>query len=98
MTPAERKRSSHVVKGRGYGPDLILQGIITVSFFVDNASYSNSLQTSLADEDVIQSLLPTTLVDLQQKVVKQTHPFHEYTVLRREYINMEIEKLVLSKR
>ena len=68
------------------------------------------IKNSLSDEEVIQSLLPTTLVDLNTNMVKQTHPFHEYTgdfyltfrltlvVLRREYMNLEIEKLVSSKR
>jgi len=83
MSSTEKERSSHVVEGRGYTPDLVLQGL---------------LQNSLLDEEVIQSLLPTTLVDLHTNVVKQTHPFHEYTVLRRDYLNMEIEKLVTAKR
>lgn len=42
-------------------------------------------------------MLPTTLIDLKQNIIKQTHPYHEYTVLRREYMNLEIEKLVNAK-
>jgi len=83
MSNIEKERSSHVVEGRGYTPDLALQGL---------------LQNSLSDEEVIQSLLPTTLIDLNTNTVKQTHPFHEYTVLRREYMSMELEKLISSKK
>jgi len=83
MNSVERQRSSHVIQGRGYTPDLILQGVVG---------------GSLSDEEVIQSLLPTTLVDLNTNIVKQTHPFHEYTVLRREFMNLELEKILSSKR
>jgi len=81
-TSSEKKRSSHVVANRNYVPDLVLQGIET---------------TNIPDEVVIQSMLPSTLIDLTTMTVRQTHPFHEYSVLRREYLNMELEKLVSTK-
>jgi len=82
ISGAEKKRSARVVPNRGYVPDLVLQGIVG---------------PVISDERVIQSTLPTTLIDLQQMTIKQTHPFHEYAVLRREFLNMEIEKLVSMK-
>jgi len=78
----EKKRSStRVVPGRGYVPDLLLQGIIGAK---------------IPDESIILSMLPTTLVDLQTMTVKQTHPYHEYTVLRKEYMKLRNTKLVSS--
>jgi hypothetical protein len=52
----------------------------------------------MSHEDIIQSLLPTTVVDLQQMIVKQTYLFHEYTVLRKESLAIEIEKLFANRR
>jgi hypothetical protein len=39
-------------------------------------------------------MLPTTLVDLNQGVVTQTYPFHEYKVLRREFQKLLIQKMI----
>jgi len=80
--PTEKRRSSHVVEGQGYVPDLVLQGIVT---------------NTILDEGVIQSMLPTTLIDLSTLSVKQTHPYHEYSVLRGEFMRLEIDKLLTLK-
>eukprot|EP01117_Protostelium_nocturnum_P018020 TRINITY_DN7438_c0_g1_i1.p1 TRINITY_DN7438_c0_g1~~TRINITY_DN7438_c0_g1_i1.p1 ORF type:complete len:491 (-),score=132.98 TRINITY_DN7438_c0_g1_i1:194-1666(-) len=42
------------------------------------------------DEEIIQSILPTTLVDISRLDVKQTPPFHEYTILRKEYFSSQL--------
>lgn len=54
-------------------------------------------QSSIADEDLIQSMLPSTLIDLGTMTIKQTHPYHEYSVLRKEFQNMQVESLVQTK-
>mmetsp|Transcript_24596 Transcript_24596/g.27363 ORF Transcript_24596/g.27363 Transcript_24596/m.27363 type:complete len:475 (+) Transcript_24596:94-1518(+) len=78
----EKKRAcTRVDRGRGYIPDLLLQGIIA---------------DSIPDEEIIKSMLPTTLVDLNNMTVKQTHPYHEYSVLRREYLKRRNHELVVS--
>jgi hypothetical protein len=81
LGPRERKRASLAAPGREYVPDLLLQGII-------------GEDVKLADDKVIESMLPTTWIDLDTRVVKQTHPFHEYAVLRKEFIYLEVDKLV----
>jgi len=83
-TASEKKRSAHVHPDRPYVPDLVLQGIV-------------ASKSAVADEEVIQSLLPSTLIDLNMLTVLQTHPFHEYCVLRKEFMKMEMEKILTSK-
>jgi len=81
LGPKERKRAALTAPNREYIPDLLLQGIV-----------GNSIQ--LQEDKVIESILPTTWVDLEKHIVKQTHPFHEYAVLRKEFILLEADKLV----
>ncbi len=50
------------------------------------------------DDEVIHSMFPTAVIDLHQGIVKQTHPFHEYSVLRKEFLSLEVEKLISSKK
>ncbi len=50
-------------------------------------------QPNVSHEDIIQSMLPTTIVDLQSMNIKQTYLYHEYIVLRKESLAIEIEKL-----
>jgi len=81
LTPAERKLSSVVSEGdRSYVPDLYLQGI---------------LKTSIKDEITIQSRLPTTIIDIDNRTVKQTHTY-QYASFRNEYLHAQVEKLVNS--
>jgi hypothetical protein len=80
FVPAEdRERCAEAAVGRGYVPDLLVQGV---------------LGKRIPDEAIIQSIWPTTLVDLNSGVVTQTYPFHEYKVLRREYQKSVIQKLL----
>jgi len=81
LGPRERNRVSLAAPGREYVPDLLLQGIVGDDI-------------KLPDDKVIESMLPTTWIDLAAHTVKQTHPFHEYGVLRKEFIYMEVDKLV----
>eukprot|EP00013_Stygamoeba_regulata_P000762 CAMPEP_0177637548 /NCGR_PEP_ID=MMETSP0447-20121125/5028_1 /TAXON_ID=0 /ORGANISM="Stygamoeba regulata, Strain BSH-02190019" /LENGTH=442 /DNA_ID=CAMNT_0019139479 /DNA_START=58 /DNA_END=1383 /DNA_ORIENTATION=+ len=78
-----RKRSSYALEGRGYVPDLFLQGILSTNYNIANLR-----------DVVIQSLRPTTVVDLDRSLVWQTPPVHVYALLRRECFNTEIEELM----
>lgn len=78
----ERKRSCHAVSGRKYAPDLVLQGLI------------NEIPS---DDECIQSLYPTTIIDLNQRTVKSANKLHEYTILRKEFLEIEIHKLSSTK-
>jgi hypothetical protein len=42
--------------------------------------------------------MPSTIIDVSQQSVKQTYLFHEYTVLRKESLAIEIEKIYAMKR
>jgi len=86
IDPQDRKRSSRVIGKRGFIPDLIIQGIL------DSQERQNT-----PDEDIIQSLFPITMIDLKSQSVKQTHPYHEYSVLRKEYMDLELMKLTSNK-
>lgn len=80
LVPAEdRERCAEAAVGRGYVPDLLVQGV---------------LGKRVPDEAVIQAIWPTTLVDLNAGIVTQTYPFHEYKVLRREYQKSVIQRLL----
>lgn len=81
ISPADRERSALAVPGRSHIPDLLVQGVVG---------------KRIADDSIIQSVWPTTLVDLNQGTVTQTYPFHEYKVLRREYQKLLIQKLLKS--
>eukprot|EP01121_Diplochlamys_sp_Union-15-3_P015612 TRINITY_DN5203_c0_g1_i1.p1 TRINITY_DN5203_c0_g1~~TRINITY_DN5203_c0_g1_i1.p1 ORF type:complete len:318 (-),score=52.49 TRINITY_DN5203_c0_g1_i1:50-1003(-) len=80
----EKKRSAtRVDPEKGYVSDILLQGVKT---------------SKIPDESIIQSMLPTTLVDLNTNTIKQTHPYHEYTVLRKEFMKLRNTKLVAATR
>ncbi|KAL6056997.1 Spindle pole body component, variant 3 [Balamuthia mandrillaris] len=82
LSPKEKVISSLAQKGRGYVPGLLLQGIVG--------------QGVLSDDVLIWSPWPTTLVDLNKQTVRQTRPFHQYALLRHEYMKQEIQQLVQS--
>ena len=42
--------------------------------------------------------MPSTIIDIGQQTVKQTYLFHEYTVLRKESLQIEIDKIHTVKR
>jgi hypothetical protein len=69
-----------VVVDRGFVPDLLIQGVMS--------------HVVIHDDDIIQSAFPVTLVDVTQQTVKQTHPFHEFIVLRREFHKLQVQKLL----
>ena len=43
---------------------------------------------------IITSSLPSTLVDLDTNEVKQTHPFNEHVIIRKEFIDIELALLL----
>ncbi|PRP80754.1 hypothetical protein PROFUN_11494 [Planoprotostelium fungivorum] len=72
----ERHRSSHCRSPSTFIPDLAIQGVVT---------------TTISEEEVIQSMLPSTVVDLNTFIVKQTPPFHEYNILRKNYLRSQLD-------
>ena len=48
---------------------------------------------SLPVKGIITSSLPSTLVDMDTGEVKQTCPFNEHIVIRREFIDIELALL-----
>lgn len=69
----------------GYVPDLILQGIHGNAKLVRNSAY-------------IQGSMPVTLVDLNRRNVTQTHPFHQFRLLRCEFHQAVLYKLLRIKK
>lgn len=57
--------------------------------------HQNSKESfSLPVKGIITSSLPSTLVDMDTEEVKQTCPFNEHTVIRREFIDIELALLL----
>ena len=83
LEPKERLRSSFVVDGRGYVPDLILQG------FLEDIRFN--------ERDVIQTLMPTTIVYLHKKQVVKTCAYHEFAVHRKNYLRAERKTTIIDK-
>jgi hypothetical protein len=82
LSPNEVKLSAYAKKEAGiYVPDLVLQGV---------------LGEEIADNAVIWSRSPTTLVDVDRQIVKQTLPYHQYTVLRQDYMDLQIQHILSS--
>lgn len=69
----------------GYVADLCLQGVHGNHKLVRNSAY-------------IQGQMPVTLVDLNRKIVTQTHPFHQFRLLRCEFHQAVLFKLLRLKR
>ena len=61
-------------------------------FFVPQSSKES---LSLPVKGIIASSLPSTLVDMDTREVKQTCPYNEHIVIRREFI--DIESALLSE-
>ncbi|KAL9951273.1 hypothetical protein ACROYT_G043911 [Oculina patagonica] len=85
----ERKRSRFAVETLSndsdlYDSDLFVQGLLKSS----NDSFS------LPVKGIITSSLPSTLVDMDTGEVKQTCPFNEHIVIRREFIDIELALLL----
>ena len=49
---------------------------------------------SLPVKGIITSSLPSTLVDLDTGEVKQTCPFNEHVIIRKEFIDIELALLL----
>ncbi|KAJ7329004.1 hypothetical protein OS493_023296 [Desmophyllum pertusum] len=85
----ERQRSRYAVDTLSsdcdlYDSDLFVQGLL-----------KNSKDTfSLPVKGIITSSLPSTLVDMDTAEVKQTCPFNEHIVIRREFIDIELALLL----
>lgn len=69
----------------GYVPDLTLQGVHGNAKLVRNSAY-------------IQGSMPVTLVDLNRRSVTQTHPFHQFRLLRCEFHQAVLYKLLRVKK
>lgn len=85
----ERRRSRYAVEALKtdldlYDSDLFVQGLLKTS----------KEPFSLPVKGIITSSLPSTLVDLDTSDVKQTHPFNEHVLIRKEFIDIELALLL----
>ncbi|CEJ02232.1 hypothetical protein RMCBS344292_16243 [Rhizopus microsporus] len=84
LSAKERNRSSHARKHHHYMPDLYLQGVLAKDLEEMN------LRIELA---ILDSNLPTTLVDMSRLIVKRTPLYKEYHRLRSNYHTALFAKL-----
>lgn len=89
LSSEERQRSRYAVETLSndsdlYDSDLFVQGLLK----------SSKESFSLPVKGIITSSLPSTLVDMDTGEVKQTCPFNEHTVIRREFIDIELALLL----
>ncbi|KAG2225946.1 hypothetical protein INT45_006642 [Circinella minor] len=78
LSPEERNRSSHARKNLKYMADLYLQGLLIQDM--------ENIQFKL-DMAVLDSNIPTTIVDMSKLTVKQTPLFPQYRKLQKDYRN-----------
>eukprot|EP00010_Vexillifera_abyssalis_P003737 CAMPEP_0201554816 /NCGR_PEP_ID=MMETSP0173_2-20130828/44348_1 /ASSEMBLY_ACC=CAM_ASM_000268 /TAXON_ID=218659 /ORGANISM="Vexillifera sp., Strain DIVA3 564/2" /LENGTH=317 /DNA_ID=CAMNT_0047966299 /DNA_START=94 /DNA_END=1043 /DNA_ORIENTATION=- len=81
LNAREKSRSSHVVLGRNYVPDLVLQGVVA---------------ERIHERELIKCMLPTTLINVDLHTVEQTPSLHEYCNLRAEYLDLEDEYFAVA--
>lgn len=89
LSSEERRRSRYAVETLSndsdlYDSDLFVQGLLK----------STKDPFSLPVKGIITSSLPSTLVDLDTGEVKQTCPFNEHVVIRKEFIDIELALLL----
>lgn len=89
LSSEERQRSRYAVETLSndsdlYDSDLFVQGLLK----------SSKESFSLPVKGIITSSLPSTLVDMDTGEVKQTCPFNEHAVIRREFIDIELALLL----
>ncbi|KAG1055613.1 hypothetical protein G6F46_004173 [Rhizopus delemar] len=80
----ERNRSSHARKHHRYMPDLYLQGLLVK----DIEEMEPRIELAVLD-----SIVPTTLVDMTRLVVKRTPLYNQYQQLRQSYQAAVFSKL-----
>ena len=76
LSPEERNRSSHARKNLKYMADLYLQGLLIQD--MENMRFK-------LDMAVLDSNVPTTIVDMSKLTVKQTPLFPQYRKLQKDY-------------
>ncbi|CAH3172505.1 unnamed protein product [Porites evermanni] len=89
LSSEERRRSRYAVETLSndsdlYDSDLFVQGLLK----------STKDPFSLPVKGIITSSLPSTLVDLDTGEVKQTCPFNQHVVIRKEFIDIELALLL----
>lgn len=80
LSDEERERSSLI--NTKFVPDLYIQGLCI------------PVEKILTDMTIMDSSMPLTLVDIDRRAVYQTFRYHEYTILRKEYLKHKIQKMV----
>ncbi|EDO36091.1 predicted protein [Nematostella vectensis] len=83
LSSNERQKSRYAVDGADtdvYDTDLYLQGVIK----------DGDGNFTLPVKGVITSIYPTTLVDVDTCDVKKTYPYHEHSVIRKEFLDLEL--------
>lgn len=85
----ERRRSRYAVETLKSDPNLYESDL-----FVQGLLRSSKEPDRLPVKGIITSSLPSTLVDLDTNEVKQTHPFNEHVIIRKEFIDIELALLL----
>eukprot|EP00050_Salpingoeca_kvevrii_P008873 m.305615 g.305615 ORF g.305615 m.305615 type:complete len:506 (+) comp18040_c0_seq1:3-1520(+) len=85
LSPDERRRSRYARPDcdTGFAPDLFLQGIVKPA----NESFD------LTARDIVQSQLPSTLINLATNTVRQTKQLNEYAMIHAESERDELQRL-----
>ncbi|CAO3631329.1 unnamed protein product [Mucor hiemalis] len=76
LSPEERSRSSHARKHHHYMPDLYLQGLLIQDV--------QEMETRI-ESAVLDSTVPTTLVDMTRLVVRKTPLYNSYSQLKSQF-------------
>eukprot|EP00743_Colponemidia_sp_Colp-15_P008494 GILK01009239.1.p1 GENE.GILK01009239.1~~GILK01009239.1.p1 ORF type:complete len:446 (-),score=48.55 GILK01009239.1:413-1750(-) len=84
LSPEERCRSSYVVPGQGFVPDLVLQGTLKMD--------------SITAEGILRSSLPITIINLDRMTVSATRQYHEFLLLRQEYLQRYVKRIASEKK
>lgn len=77
-----------------YVPNLVVQGVVDVPGATEGEGTPGSLTAGLAQSSVLASLLPTTLILLDSRTVRQTPPFAEYVRMRSDSDHAAIARVV----
>lgn len=72
LSPTERELCSHAVQGGTYIPDLMIQGVVYEESFDRN--------------QVIRSLLPTTIIDVKQNLIQKTNHHQHGRLLYKSHL------------
>jgi hypothetical protein len=77
-----------------YVPNLMVQGVVDVVGATEGEGMPGSLTAGLSQASVLASMLPTTLILLDSRTVRQTAPFSEYLRMRGDCDRAAVSRVV----